>query len=79
MSITSTSTLAEYLPSYDISENLSTLISLSGINVSNIREKENKQQKVVRELRPESGFDLNKIIIIEENYVILTNIYIEVN
>ena len=40
LSTTSTSTLAEYLPSYDISENLSTLISLSGINVSNIREKE---------------------------------------
>ena len=61
LSTTSTSTLAEYLPSYDISENLSTLISLSGINVSNIREKENKQQQVVRELGPESGFDLNKI------------------
>ena len=79
MSTTSTSTLAEYLPSYDNSENLSILISLSGINVSNIGEKENKQQQVVRELGPESGFDLNKIIIIEEKYVILTNIYVEVN
>jgi len=57
----STSNISEYLPSVNLADNVSSLISLSGINITNVNEMERKQSDIVKQLGPEQGFDLNKI------------------
>ncbi|MBR6133851.1 MAG: glycogen/starch synthase, partial [Bacilli bacterium] len=57
----STSNISEYLPSVNLADNLTSLISLSGINITNVNEMERKQSDIVKQLGPEQGFDLNKI------------------
>ena len=57
----STSNLGDFLPSYNLSETISSLIQLSGIDVKQAKEIDNKQKQLVNELGPQQGFDLNKI------------------
>ena len=57
----STTNLSEFLPQYDLNENISSLINLSGIEVKQAREIEQKQQNLIRQIGPEVGFDLSKI------------------
>ena len=55
------SNLSDFLPSYNLNESISSLIQLSGIDVSQAREIDTKQRQLVNELGPQQGFDLNKI------------------
>ena len=57
----SSTNLGEFLPQYDLNENISSLINLSGIEIDNAREMEEKQQNLIKEIGPEVGFDLSKI------------------
>jgi hypothetical protein len=58
---TSITNLTNYVPSYDLNESISALIQLSGIELSKAVEIEFKQQQLVNELGPKTGFDLTKI------------------
>ena len=51
----------DYLPQYNLTESISSLINLSGIGVTQTKEMENKQMNLIRSLGPEQGFDLTKI------------------
>ena len=51
----------DYMPQYDLSESISSLINLSGIAVTQSKEIDNKQMDLIRSLGPEQGFDLTKI------------------
>ena len=51
----------EYMPQYNLSSSISSLITLSGLDVSQAKDIKAKQEKLVKELGPEFGFDLNKI------------------
>lgn len=51
----------EYMPQYNLSSTISSLITLSGLDVSQAKDIKSKQEKIVKELGPEFGFDLNKI------------------
>ena len=53
--------LNEYLPQYDLSESISSIINLSGISMKNAREIDAKQNNLVQTLKKEDEFDLNKI------------------
>ena len=53
--------LNEYLPQYDLSESISSIINLSGISMKNAREIDAKQNNLVNTLKKEDEFDLNKI------------------
>ena len=53
--------LNEFLPQYNLNENISSLINLSGIEIKQIKEKEQKQNNLIRQLGPDQGFDLNRI------------------
>ena len=55
------SNINEFLPQYNLNENISTLINLSGIEIKRIKEIEQKQTNLVKELGPNQGFDLSKI------------------
>ena len=49
------------MPQYNLSSSISSLITLSGLDVSQAKDIKAKQEKLVKELGPEFGFDLNKI------------------
>ena len=53
--------LNEYLPQYDLSESISSIINLSGISMKNAKEIDAKQNNLVQTLKKEDEFDLNKI------------------
>ena len=57
----STTNLSEFLPQYDLNENISSLINLSGIEVKQAKEIEQKQLNLIQQLGPNEGFDLSKI------------------
>ena len=57
----STSNLGDFLPTFNLNESISTLIQLSGIDVKEVKEIDNKQRQLVNELGPQQGFDLTKI------------------
>ena len=57
----STTNLGEFLPQYDLNENISSLINLSGIEIKQMKEIEQKQQDLIKEIGPEVGFDLSRI------------------
>jgi starch synthase len=51
----------DYMPQYNLTESISSLINLSGIALTQTREMDNKQMNLVKSLGPEQGFDLTKI------------------
>ena len=51
--------LNDYLPQYDLSASISSIINLSG--VTNVRDIESKQQNLVQTLKKDDKFDLTKI------------------
>ena len=51
----------DYMPQYNLSESISSLINLSGIALTQTKEMDNKQMNLVRSLGPDQGFDLTKI------------------
>ena len=51
----------DFLPQYNLTESISSLINLSGIAVNQTKDMENKQMNLVKSLGPEQGFDLTKI------------------
>ena len=53
--------LSDFLPTYDLSESISSIINLSGVNMKNAREIDSKQNSLVQNLKKEEGFDLTKI------------------
>ena len=53
--------LNNYLPQYDLSESISSIINLSGISMKNAKEIDAKQNNLVHALKKEDEFDLNKI------------------
>ena len=53
--------LNDYLPQYDLSESISSIINLSGVSMKNAKEIESKQNNLVNTLKKEDEFDLNKI------------------
>ena len=53
--------LNDYLPQYDLSESISSIINLSGISMKNAKEIDAKQNNLVQTLKKEDEFDLNKI------------------
>ena len=53
--------LNDFLPQYDLNENISSLINLSGIEIKQIKEIDKRQNMLIRELGPDQGFDLSKI------------------
>ena len=55
------SNIAEFFPQYNLNENISYLLNLSGIEIKRIKEIEQKQANLIRELGPTQGFDLSKI------------------
>ena len=57
----SVTNLNNYVPAYELNESISTLIQLSGVELSKAVEIEFKQQQLVNELGPKTGFDLTKI------------------
>ena len=57
----STTNLSEFLPQYDLNENISSLINLSGIEVNEAKDMEQKQLNLMQQLGPNEGFDLSKI------------------
>ena len=61
ISNSSTINLNEFLPQYNLNENISSLINLSGVEIKQIKEIEQKQNNLIKELGPNQGFDLNKI------------------
>ena len=51
----------DYMPQYNLSESISSLINLSGIALTQTKEMDNKQMNLIRSLGPDQGFDLTKI------------------
>ena len=51
----------DYIPQYNLSESITSLINLSGIALSHSKEMDNKQMNLIKSLGPEQGFDLTKI------------------
>ena len=51
----------DYIPQYNLSESITSLINLSGIALSQSKDIENKQMNLIKSLGPEQGFDLTKI------------------
>ena len=53
--------LNDFIATYNLSESISTIINLSGINMKNAREIDSKQNNLVQSLKKEEEFDLTKI------------------
>ena len=53
--------LNDFLATYDLSESISSIINLSGVNMKNAREIDSKQNNLVQTLKKEDEFDLTKI------------------
>ncbi len=51
----------DYMPQYNLTESITSLINLSGIALNQTREMDNKQMNLIKSLGPEQGFDLTKI------------------
>ena len=57
----SISNFQDFMPQYNLTESIASLINLSGIAVTQSKEIDNKQMNLVKSLGPEQGFDLTKI------------------
>ena len=53
--------LNDFLATYNLSESISSIINLSGINMKNAKEIDTKQNNLVQSLKQQEGFDLTKI------------------
>ena len=51
----------EYMPQYNLTSSISSLINLSGIDISQANELDHRRERLIREVGPEYGFDLTKI------------------
>ena len=51
----------DFIPQYNLTESITSLINLSGISMGQTKEMESKQMNLIKSLGPEQGFDLTKI------------------